>query len=88
MALEATKKMTGECKFAYKNVGYGVVSYEMGHGPIEQQDGKLFTDTFESDGMVWKDGQGWLFDSGLGLQTYAIAWEDLTPMQQAEAEIE
>jgi len=62
----------------YKNVGYGLVSYEPGEQDvIGIKKGKLFTNTFDSIGMEWdKRQQLWKFDSGLGLVTYAIPADD------------
>lgn len=60
---------------AYKNVGYGLISYEGPDTVVEIRDGKLFTETFDSMGMEWKAGQ-WIFDTGLGLKTIAVDPED------------
>lgn len=63
-------------KFAYQNVGYGLVSYENGSDAIRVKKGKLFTDTFNSTGMEWT-GETWKFDGGLGLVTYIVLPEDV-----------
>lgn len=63
-------------KFAYKNVGYGLTSYEVGNDAIKIRKGKLFTETFDSMGMEWT-GQTWKFDGGLGLVTTIVLMEDV-----------
>lgn len=68
--------------FAYKNVGYGLVSYEEGDEKIWRKGGKLFTPTFDSIGMEW-NGQTWEFDGGLGLKTLVIFLEDVPKGQLA-----
>ena len=62
----------------YKNVGYGLTSYEPGNNDvIEIKDGKLYTNCFNSTGLEWFDPQKcWKFDGGLGLITYAISADD------------
>jgi len=62
-------------KFAYKNSGYGLVSYEDGSDAIGVKKGRLFTNTFDH-GMDW-NGQTWKFDSGLGLVTTIVLMEDV-----------
>jgi hypothetical protein len=70
-------------KFFYKNVGYGLTSYERGDDAVEIKDGKLFTETFNTFGMEWKNDQ-WVFDGGLGMKTFIVGPDD----QKAIAECE
>ena len=63
-------------EFAYKNVGFGLTSYEKGHGEVWRKGGKLFTSTFDSMGMEW-NGETWVFDGGLGMKTYIALLEDV-----------
>lgn len=70
-------------KFFYKNVGYGLTSYERGDDFIEIRDGKLFTETFDSFGMEW-NGSTWVFDSGLGMRTYIVGPDDPKAIKDCE----
>jgi hypothetical protein len=65
-------------EFAYKNIGYGLVSYERGGGDerVWRTKGRLYTDTFSSIGMEW-DGTTWVFDGGLGMTTKIVRLEDV-----------
>ena len=58
----------------YKNIGYGLVSYESGSKDvIGISKGRLFTDTFDRIGMEWDERKKtWFFDSGLGLRTEIV----------------
>ena len=71
----------------YKNVGYGLTSYEPGHKTvIGVKNGKLFTDSFDSEGMDWDEAtNSWVFDGGLGLRTYAIAPDDPVGLREIKA---
>lgn len=62
----------------YKNVGYGLTSYERGDGDvIEITDGRLYTRTFDRYGLVWNEKrQCWQSEGSLGLQVFAIAADD------------
>lgn len=76
---ERIKKLKGlkpKDEFAYKNAGFGLVSYERGSDIIGQKDGKLFTDTFSEIGMEWT-GDTWSFDGGLGLVTSIVLLADV-----------
>lgn len=73
--LKRLKNLKPSDKFAYKNTGYGLVSYEDGSDAIGVKKGRLFTDCFEH-GMDW-NGQTWKFDSGLGLVTTVVLIEDV-----------
>lgn len=55
----------------YRNVGWGVTSYEGPDDVIAIRKGRLFTESFER-GMdpTGNDGE-WMFDGGLGMRTYA-----------------
>lgn len=64
--------------FAYKNTGFGLVSYERGDDIIERKKGKLITDTFDHGGMEWT-GNTWKFDGGLGLVTTIVLLEQVPP---------
>ncbi|MBI2108679.1 MAG: hypothetical protein HYT93_00660 [Parcubacteria group bacterium] len=77
------RKLKPGDKFAYKNVGYGLTSYEDGSDAIEIKKGKLFTETFDSMGMEWT-GATWKFDGGLGLVTYIVLMEDVPEGQLAD----
>ena len=71
------KKLKTGDKFAYKNVGYGAVSYETGDSRVWREKGSLFTDTFDrAGGMRW-NGTTWEFDGGLGLKTLIVLLEDV-----------
>jgi hypothetical protein len=70
-------------EFAYKNVGYGLTTFEWGSDFTHYEDGRLFTRCFDS-GMEWKNGM-WTFDGGLGMRTYLVRKSDMTPDQIAEA---
>src|SRR3989338_3427897 len=73
--LKRLKNLKPGYKFAYKNTGYGLVSYEDGSDAIGVKKGRLFTDTFDH-GMDL-DGQNWKFNSGLGLVTTVVLTEDV-----------
>lgn len=62
------KNLGPKDKFSYKNIGYGLISYEEGSDAIGVKKGKLYTDTFDKMGMEW-NGTTWVFDGGLGLRT-------------------
>lgn len=70
----------------YKNVGYGLTSYERGDNDvIEIKDGNLYTNTFDSMGMNWDNARNcWKFDGGLGMVTYAIAADDQEALEWIE----
>lgn len=64
-------------KFFYKNVGYGLTSYERGDDAVEIRDGKLFTKTVNSFGMDWDDNaKTWVFDGGLGMTCSIVGPDD------------
>ncbi len=63
-------------EFAYKNVGYGCVTYDHGGDAVEIKNGKLYTESFSEMGMEW-DGRTWKFDGGLGLVTYIVLMKDV-----------
>jgi hypothetical protein len=69
-------------KLFYKHVGYGLTSYERGE-VVEIKDGKLYTPSFDTDGMDW-NGSTWVFDAGLGLRTTVVPADD--PKAIAECE--
>ena len=73
-----------ETEFAYRNVGYGLATFEWGNDFDRYEDGKLFTRCFDTYGMEWKGGH-WVFDGGLGMRTYLVRKSDMTPKQIAEA---
>ena len=73
--LSRLKNLKPGDKFAYKNSGYGYVTYEDGSDAIEIKKGRLFTNCFDH-GMDW-NGQTWKFDSGLGLVTTIVLLEDV-----------
>ncbi len=63
----------------YKNVGYGLITYEHGKNHVLGiKDGILTTKTFDSSGMEWDEFRScWAApDSGLGLRCYAISKND------------
>jgi hypothetical protein len=70
-------------KFFYKNVGYGLTSYERGDDVIEVKGRKLYTQTFNKSGLDW-NGSTWVFDGGLGLKTTIVPGDD--PKAIAECE--
>ena len=73
-----------DTKFVYKNVGYGLTSYEEGNDFHEIRDGKLITETFDSEGMTWDEAEScWKFDGGLGMITYAILRDEDDDEQNA-----
>ena len=74
----------------YKNVGYGLTSYEEGKGEVvEIKDGRLFTNSFDREGMQWDERtQSWKYDGGLGLVTYAIAADDPKGLKSIREEAE
>lgn len=81
------KKLKAGDKFFYKNVGYGLTSYELGDDIVTQKGGKLFTRTFDSYGMEWDDRrETWCFDGGLGLKCYIVGFEDEAAKRYVEAE--
>lgn len=55
----------------YRNVGYGLTSWEGPDAVVAVRKGRLFTQTFDG-GMEpsGKDGE-WKFDGGFGMVTYA-----------------
>lgn len=63
-------------EFAYKNVGFGYITYEKGGDVVEKKKGKLFTETFSKMGMEW-NGKTWKFDGGVGLVSYIVLMEDV-----------
>jgi hypothetical protein len=74
------KKLKKGDLVAYKNVGYGIISYERGDAVTAIKGGKLYTPTFDSRGMTWDSfANAWVFDGGLGLKTYAILPESVPP---------
>jgi len=81
--IQRLRKLKPGDKFAYKNVGYGLTSYEGGSDAIGVKKGKLFTETFDSMGMEWT-GTTWKFDGGLGLVTYIVLIEDVPEGQLAD----
>jgi hypothetical protein len=64
--------------FVYRNVGFGMVTYERGSDAIEVRDGKLFTETFSEMGMDW-NGETWKFYGGGGLVTTVLLPEQVPP---------
>ncbi|MCC6404937.1 MAG: hypothetical protein IT405_00935 [Candidatus Yanofskybacteria bacterium] len=77
------KNLKSGDNFAYKHVGFGLVSYEGGGEKIWRKNGNLFTPTFDSEGMRW-NGQTWEFDGGLGMKTLIVLSEDVPEGQLAE----
>lgn len=64
------KKLVKRLAF-YRNVGYGLTSYEGPDEVVGIRKGRLFTETFER-GMEPTGREGeWVFDGGLGMRTYA-----------------
>ena len=70
-------------EFAYKNVGFGCVTYEKGDKVIGLKDGRLRTRTFDSEGLQW-DGQRWKFDAGLGLVTSIVPLTEVPEEDRAD----
>jgi hypothetical protein len=70
----------------YKNVGYGLTTYEWGRNDVQKIKGqKLFTDTFDSFGMDWDEATGtWKFDGGLGLVCYVVDPNDQVAKREAD----
>ena len=70
----------------YKNVGYGLTTYEWGRNDVQKiKDQKLFTDTFDSVGMDWDEATGtWKFDGGLGLVCYVVDPNDQVAKREAD----
>lgn len=61
----------------YKNVGYGLTSYEGPYKVIDRDHESIFTEDFDSCGMIWDEkNQTFKFDGGLGLVTYATSIDD------------
>ncbi len=66
-------------RIAYKNVGYGLTSYEDNDDTvIEVGENYILTDCFNAmGGMKWNDAaQTYKFDGGLGLVCYAVPIDD------------
>lgn len=82
MAQDLQKLKKGD-KFFYKNVGYGLVTYEKGNDFLKIEDGRLFTRTFDSIGFQWGP-KGWFFDGGLGLVTYVVGADNKEAIAQCE----
>ena len=82
---EPNMEITESTEFAYCNTGYGLQSFELGNDFQEYRDGKLFTGTFDSEGMQW-NGKRWEFDGGLGMKTEVYFLSEMTPKQIAELE--
>ena len=74
------KSLKSGQKFCYKNIGFGLTSYEDGSEKVWRKSGKLFTPTFDSMGMEW-NGKTWEFDGGLGMKTLIVLPEDVPPGQ-------
>jgi len=70
------KRLKPGDQFSYKNIGYGLVSYEDGSDAIGIKNGRLFTDTFDKVGMEW-NGKTWVFNGGLGMTTEIASIEEL-----------
>lgn len=83
--MEPDRSINKNTKFAYKNVGYGLASFEAGDDFERYEGDKLHTSTFDSIGMHWHDTRGWTFDGGLGLVTYLVKKENMTQRQIEEA---
>ena len=71
------KKINKKTEFVYKNVGFGLVSYEDGCDYVCKKKGKLYTEMFDC-GMEW-NGHTWEFDGGLGLRTLVVLKSELSP---------
>lgn len=69
----------------YKNIGYGVVSYEGPDMVIRKRGNRLYTQAFDKQGLKW-DGRTWVFDGGLGLVTYVVSFDDIPPNERAALE--
>lgn len=70
--------------FAYKNVGFGIVSYELGSDALEVKNGKLITQIFFDTGMEWT-GQTWQFEfETSGLTTSIVLEEEIPDTHRAE----
>jgi len=76
--IKKLKNLKPGSKFAYKNTGFGLVSYEKGSDAVGRKKGNLITDTFDHDGMIWT-GRTWKFDGGLGLVTTIVLLEEVPP---------
>ncbi len=55
----------------YRNVGYGLVSWEGPDKVIAVRGGKLFTETFDNGMDPSGQKDEWVFDGGFGMKTYA-----------------
>ena len=76
--MKSLKNLKAGDEFAYKNIGYGLVSYEKGDDATGRKKGRLMTECFSDIGMDWDERQEtWFFDSGLGLRTEIVRIEDV-----------
>ncbi len=77
-SIQRLQKLKRGDKFAYKNSGFGHVTYEKGDEVIGRKKGKLLTRSFDTEGLTWT-GTTWKFDAGLGLVTTIVLLEDVPP---------
>ena len=78
--MKSLKNIKRGQQIAYKNIGFGLVSYEEPDEVISvsRTKGKIFTSTFEREGMQWDGRKGvWFFDGGLGMRTEGIHPDDV-----------
>lgn len=60
----------------YKNVGFGLTTYER-DTVVSMSQGKLFTNSFSSSGMEWKEAeQTWVYDGGVGMKSSIVPNDD------------
>lgn len=73
---EVKRKLAAGEKVTYKNVGFGLVSYET-DTVTGMRNGRLITGSYESTGMEWDDARNtWKFDVGLGMVSYIVPNDD------------
>lgn len=81
--IKKIKNLKSGDEFAYQNVGFGATTYESGDNKLWRKRGRLFTDTFDKQGMEW-DGNTWKFNGGLGLITRIVLLEDVPKGELAD----
>lgn len=79
-----TEPSIPEGELVYKNVGFGVVSYEYCNDDnLKIKNGKLLTETFDREGLSW-DGEYWKYNGGLGMVTYLVSIDEVPMDQRSE----
>jgi len=78
------KNLKEDDQFFYKHVGFGLITYERGR-VLEQNDGILYTDAYDEDGMEWsEEEQTWIYDTTIGYVSYVLSIDDKFAAEKAK----